>query len=325
MAEVFVKTGNPTPCWMRRIRIELTSQKYNEKLIFGDNEDDNLTIKINGTKYNAPNKDCGVVTINNLSYETMIKLIEGEYYKIKISAGYKNNISTIFTGGVAFISHKIHSTHDTECYIAYNSDLVASFSQWRMQFSLNSSINLYSALYAVSANAGFGNIHLDSSLKEKFLNEAKTYYSDAATILDAVAYQTDKFGSFTWSTDNSDGNIIDVTTTTGKRYINIDSTTIPIGGGNPTVTSEGLKISLLPVFNFKVGDIIIVENRLIDVSVNTPNVYSGNTFNTNYLDSKGQYMILELNYNFENRGSNFIYNIKARSVENVIKRLLNQE
>ena len=77
MAEVFVKTNNPTPCWMRRIRIELTSQKYNEKLIFGDNEDDNLTIKINGTKYNASNKDCGVVTINNLSYETMIKLIEG--------------------------------------------------------------------------------------------------------------------------------------------------------------------------------------------------------------------------------------------------------
>lgn len=323
-------------CWMRSIRIELISEKNGQKMVFGDDPNkleqtrkykygipqptinDALSIKINGSKYAATNKDKGTISIYNLTYETITKIIIGEYYKIKIYCGYKSIGAPmcIFSGSVAYISPRIYSNHDKECYIIFTSDLVARYSQNRMRLTLNSGINLFAAINYMMLSQGANTYHIDENLKNAFVNEIKDYYNSASTILDSATLSNT--GSYDISTDGTDGNVIDVTTIKGKRIIEIKKDSIPIGSGNPTVSSDGLHINLFPVRNFKPGDILHVDNSLIDVSIsNAESVIS--TFNTNYMDTNGFYMIITLNYNLENRGDNFQYEITARALDIIQK------
>lgn len=323
-------------CWMRLLRIELTS-KLNPRnvMVFGNTFgqtkrtyqhglpsptiNDALTIKVDGTKYPATNKDKGVITIINLSYDTIVKIKLGMYYKIKILCGYQSwnkEPFPIFEGEISHMSQKIYSAHDTETYIQFASSLVASYSQNRMNFTLNSGINLYAAMnYMLNAN-GARNVHIDPELKKSFINEVKHYYGTASTILDSAKLAN--CGSYDISTDGVDGNVIDITTIKGKRVIKIDNKSIPIGSGNPTVSSEGLAITLLPLMNLKVGDVLEIDNALLDISINSADVTS--TFNANYMDTNGRYMIYELRFTLENRGNSFQYNIKARALD-IIKNL----
>lgn len=323
-------------CWMRILRIELTS-KINPRnvMVFGNGTEqtkttyshglpsptinDNLTIKVDGTKYPATNKDKGVITIINLSYDTIVKIKLGMYYIIKIYCGYHSwnkEPFPIFEGEISHMSQKIYSAHDTETYIQFASRLVASYSQNRMNFTLNSGINIYAAAAYMLRAQGIQNKHIDPALKNNFINEVRTYYGKASTILDSATLS--QVGSYDISTDGIDGNVIDITTVKNKRVIKIDNESIPIGSGNPTVSSEGLSIELLPLMNFKVGDILLIDNALIDISINSADVTS--TFNSNYMDTNGKYIIYELRYTLENRGSNFKYSIKARALD-IVKNL----
>ena len=57
----------------------------------------------------------------------------------------------------------------------------------------------------------------------------------------------------------------------------------------------------------------MLDNSILDVSISDPNSVSS-TFKSNYLDSNGAYMIVEIEYNFENRGKTFEINIRARAL-----------
>lgn len=342
-------------CWMRLLKVELTS-KINpcKKMMFGDNQNqtrvsyshgipspsinDNLTMKVEGAKYPATAKDKGTLTIFNLNYDTIIKIKEMQYYMIKIYCGYQSNSDQafpIFEGEIAYMSPKIHSRHDVEVYIIFTSTLVARYSQNRMNFALNSGVNLYAAMNYMLASQGVNKRNIDASLKNNFINEYKYLYGKANTILESATLNS--VGDYVISTDGVDGNVIDVTTLKGKRVISIADSAIPIGGGNPTVSSEGLNITLLPVQNFKIGDILKINNALINTSISSAEGVSS-TFNTNYLDtsggplidkdgnyrkegSYGYYMIIELKYTLENRGSTFQYQIKGRALS-IVKNLL---
>ena len=341
-------------CWMRMLKIVLTSKiNPRQKLVFGEQKpqterlrytlgipaptiNDNLTIKVDGTKYPATAKDKGTLTICNLNYETLVRIKEGQYYGITIYCGYQSwekDPFPIYDGEIAYMSPKVYSNHDVEVFIIFASKLVASYSQRRMNFSLNSGINLFAAMNYMLASQGVQNRHIDSSLKDSFVNEYKFLYGKANTILDSATLNST--GDYTISTDGIDGNVIDVTTTKGKRVIKINDEAIPIGS-QPTVSSEGLNITLLPLQNFKVGDILKINNALIDTSISSAEGVSS-TFNTNYLDasggplvdesgnyrkeaSYGYYMIYELHFTLENRGSNFHYQIKGRALS-ILKNL----
>lgn len=323
-------------CWMRLLRVELISQQNQDKIVIGDNQKerernypfgltassigDNLSIKIQGTKYPAINKDKGVLTIINLDMETRLKIQVGQYYGIKIYCGYKSWNSEpflIYSGEVSHMSTKFYSHHDTETYITFASKIVAKYSQNRMNFALNSGLNVYAIMnYVLNAN-GATNSHLDPQLKQKVIEEYKMANGSLSSILDSYTFT--QTGDYTVAVDGTEGTVIDVTSIKGKRFIRIDPNVIPIGSGNPTVSSEGLNIVLLPVCNLKVGDILVVDNSLINISIsNAESVTS--TFNANYMDSNGYYMIYELGFTLENRGSNFQYNIKARALD-VLKNL----
>lgn len=298
--------------WMRRLKIELISPITKSKLVFGEDGKDNLTISVQGSKYPALLKDKGTISIYNLDYATITKIILYKYYKVKIYAGYRDTGEIlIFSGQISYISNKIHSAHDWQCYICFASDVVSQYSQNRMNLNLTSGINLYTAIENICYRSGITNPHIDPELKNTFINEVNNLYGTTSTILESATLTNQ--GKYTISSDNTLGTVIDVTTTKGKRIIKIKNDTIPIGGGNPRLSSAGLQITLLPTFNFQPGDILQIDNGILDVSISSADSVT-TTYNTNYLDKNGMYMITELTYTFENRGNSFQYDIKARAL-----------
>ena len=306
-------------CWMRNIEVVLTSRKTKQSMIFKTTGRDSYNIDIVGTKYLALNKDKGTLTISNLEYDKMMEIILLEYYIIEIKAGYVSigDLPTIFKGEVSFISQKIHSHHDVDTYITFASSLVARYSQSRMNFNFNSGVNIYAALNYICKISGIGrNVKIDPQLRKLFLQNVYNNYANASTVFDNM---TSTSGSYTLSCDESEGNVIDCTTIYDKRKITIDPNTINIANGNPTVTSAGLSISLLPTFNFMPGDILVIDNAILNTSIrDADSVYK--EFNTNYLDQNGEYMIIEINFRFQNRGAVFTMDITARALD-IIKKI----
>lgn len=307
-------------CWMRQIEIRLYSKIVNQKVVLGGTSDTQLNISIKGNKYLSALKDNGVITISNLTYAEITKLILGQFYKIEIWAGYRTTgMQCFFKGSVSFISDKIVARRDNETYILFASDMVAAYSQKRMNLTLNSGINLYAAFRYICLTTGIDSNQLPDSLKQEFLREVTQNYGTAATLVDQIAQNT---GSFSIDTDNSidGGGVVNCSDLSDKRQIKINPNTINFTKGNPTLDKDGLKICLLPTFCFKPGDIIIIDNSIIDVSISDPNQVAS-TFKSNYLDKNGAYMIIELDYNLENRGPTFEINVKARSLD-IIKNIV---
>jgi hypothetical protein len=309
-------------CWIRRIRVTLTSKKKSPngkhyELVLGDSGKDDLSISITGTKNMAMLKDSGIVTIDNLGYDTIALIMAAQLYRIKIEIGYKSTDSmiTVFKGEVAYISHKPHARGDSTTYISYASSFVAAWSQSRINFTARSGVNLYTMLnYMFIQNGISDKTYISPELKKVVLDNVYTSYNTPSNIITDIVGSSG--GSFQLDTDSSlDGTVISVSTVKEKRVIPIDLNTINIENGNPTVTSQGLTISVIPTFNFIPGDIIKIDNSFLDISSNTTTVSGAqSTFNQSYLDANGCYMIRQIEYTFQNRGDTFDETITATAV-----------
>ena len=137
-------------------------------------------------------------------------------------------------------------------------------------------------------------------------------YGTPATLCEQIANNT---GTFSLDTDESidGGGVVDCTNFRDKRQIRINPDTINFAKGNPTLDKDGLHITVLPTFCFKPGDIIIIDNAILDLSISDPNSVTS-TFKSNYLDQNGAYMITQIDYTLTNRDKVFEINIKARAV-----------
>lgn len=312
---------NDKTCWIRMIEVTLTSRITNQKLVFNNFDPKHqFNIDINGVKEVATNKDNGTLTITNLEYDTLMQIVLCEFYDIEIKVGYKSagNLQTVVKAEVSFITQKIHSKHDVDTYITFASPMVAKFSQSRLNFSLNSGINIYGALNYICQLSGIGkNANIDQTLKLNFLKNVYQNYNTAATVFDDINKIS---GNYMISVDGSeDGSVINILNIANTKRIKVDPNHMNISKGNPTVSSDGLKISLLPTRNYCPGEVLVIDNGLLDVSIqNASSVTS--TFNTNYLDQNGQYMIIRVDYHFQNRGPAFEYNIQARALD-IIKKM----
>jgi hypothetical protein len=280
-----------------------------------------FNISINGSKYVASNKDIGTVVITNLEYDTMMQIILDEYYDIEIYAGYKSLLNNLddyslpcfFKGKVAFINQKIHSRHDQDTYIHFASALVAQYSQSRMNFSFNSGFNIYGAMNYMCQLSGIGKrANISPKLKLKFFDKVYHNYGTNQTVFDNLA---EIGGDYMINTDGSeDGSVVNVTDLSNKKVYTIDPDTINLTKGNPTITSSGLKLSLLPTVNFKPGDIIKIDNGLLDSAITSAESVK-ETFNTNFIDQNGEYMILQVDFSFQNRGTQFEVNLTGRAMQ----------
>lgn len=300
-------------CWMRQIEIRLYSDLTHKKIVFGGIDKNQLNISVKGGKYLSALKDKGTCTISNLTYAQITEIILGKYYQIEIWAGYRTQqLQCFFKGEVSYISDKIRERRDHECYIIFASKMVAAYSQQRMNFNLNSGINLYAALRYICLTNGIDPSHLPDSLRNEFLEEVTQNWGTPATLCEQLANNT---SSFSIDTDASidGGGVVDCTTFQDKRMIRLNPNTINFTKGNPTLDSDGLHISVLPTFCFKPGDIIVIDNAILDLSISNAEQVAS-TFKSNYIDPNGAYMIIDLEYNFENRGPTFEINIRARSM-----------
>ena len=317
-------------CWMRQIEVRLTSIKNQERIIYGGIKPTQLNISVNGNKYISALKDNGSVTISNLTYAEIMKIILGEYYMIEIWAGYRTTgMQCFFKGYVSYISDKIAERRDNQCYILFASRMVAQYSQKRMNLCLNSGVNLYAAYRYICMKQGIDSSQLDPNLKNKFISEVTSNYGTPATLIDQIAQNSNDLYVDTDSAFDGAG-VFNISDLKSKRWFKINPNTINFTKGNPTIDKDGLHISLLPTVAFKPGDIIQIPNYIIDASISDPNSVSS-TFKSNYIDqgntnkenvgsSYGNYMIIELNYNFQNRGSAFEINVKARSL-NILRNI----
>ena len=316
--EIINRSGTITQekelCWMRQIEVRLTSKLTKKRIVFGGDKPNQLNIVVKGNKFLSSLKDNGSVTISNLSYAQIVELIVGQYYEIEIWAGYKSQkeLKCFFKGEVSYISDKIQARRDNTCYILFASRFVAAYSQQRMNLTLNSGINLYAAFNYICLTNGIDSSHLPQSLKNEFLQEVTENYGTAATLVDQIAANTNGFSVDTDEAIDGCG-VVNCSDLSDKRYIKINMNTINFTKGNPTLDKDGLHITLLPTFVFKPGDIIIIDNSIIDVSISDPNSVAS-TFKSNYLDKNGAYMIIELDYTLTNRDRTFEINIKARSL-----------
>lgn len=333
-------------CWMRRIQIVFESKyKINRDLIenddsdfigylyekypglekgggmritIGDDKGDNYAITVSGTKNLALNADSGVIQICNLSYNTLALIMALKLYRITINVGYQNNdtLMTVARGEVSYIQQKVRSRRDTETYISFASELVAGWSQNRINFSMRSGTNMYDMFYRmfIQQGAPIDSIEIDKRLRNVVASNILTASGKSSSIIDGMLNRQNISGVIATadSSSNATGKIISITNIAEKRVIPISKNFINIANGNPTVTQDGLDIELFPVFNLMPGDIIKIDNRLIDTSSGMTSATGyQTTFNTNYMNPDGFYVLKQINYTFENRGTTFLFRCKA--------------
>lgn len=332
-------------CWLRRIRITFESKGNAVNLLAQQDEEflpwlkrkypglakldaqggvklvinDDFNIRVSGVKNLGLIQDNGVIEISNITYDSIALIIALKLYRVTIEVGYKNN-DTLFCvakGEVSWLQQKVRSKHDYNLYITYASELVASWSQNRINFSMQSGCNLADMTYWMFLQQGLPaeKILIDDRLRRLV---AKNILANSGTATDimsqALGTYSSRTGGLVLRSDSSlDNNVISITDIKNSRKIRIDPEFIYIGNGNPTVTANnGLRIQLFPVYNLIPGDIIIVPNRLIDTSSGMTTAEGvQNTFNQHWLNPDGAYIIREINYTFENRGETFRYDVRA--------------
>lgn len=310
--------------WMRVLAVTFTSRTLKKTITFGVNHElgkDDLSIKVDGYKYMSTLKDACTIKIDNLTYSEIVQLIQGQFYEVDIKAGYKHgNVMTIFKGGVLYISNALNDRKTHTAIILCASNLVARFGQKRINLSLNSGINLYSAINFVCRRAGIPNTNVSTQFKKKFLAEIMNVNDTAGSWIDKLCSQNQSYISNSDSITDSTLSIFDAVKS-NNRIITLDSKTIDLTGGFPRLNTNGLSLTLMPTFAFMCGDVIKIDNSIINIGAQSTAEANKNL--GMYLDKDGCYMITEQHYQLENRGPSFSLELtcKARSlISNVSSR-----
>lgn len=312
--------------WIRDLRVILTSKNKNEKkmlaMTFGNQWEkgkEDVHIHVSGQKFLSALQDSFTVEIDNLTYNEIIFLTANQYFKIEIQAGYRNRgTPTIFKGEVMYISMELTSNKTHKAIILCASRLIALFGQSRMNLTLSSGINMYSALDFIRRRAGVGgNASLiDESLKNRIIQETTSVNSTLQSWLKTF---TDK-NNMVVNTDSSEG--VDLTLFNpykrNPRMINLTGKHATFTGGYPKVRSDGIQFSIMPTFNFLPGDVIKIDNSIIDISATS----SDDFLKAIWLNQDGKYMIYQLSYELDNRSNAYTITVYAKNRDiytNVIK------
>ena len=305
--------------WMRRLEVTLTSTKTKQKMTFGKGAD-YLGVDVKLYKYMSPLGDNCVIKIMNLTYGEIVRIIKDEFYNVEIKCGYEQGkgkgLRTVFKGGVIYISNDLNDNKTNIVNILCASELVARFAQRRINLSLNSGINLYSALKFICERAGIPNSNISTTLKTKFLTEILSVDDTPANWVQKIVDQMPSLASNADSTSNSLLSVYDASKT--RNFIELTNDMINLSGGFPRLTSDGLDLTLMPTINFVCGDVIKIDNSLINISASS--TQEANSNYGNYLDADGCYTIYSATYSLQNRGNQFNVELLCKSY-NVFKQI----
>ena len=299
--------------WRRDLEIILTSEKLHKSLSFGTNwkkGENDFTISVRGTKYLSTLKDNFTIDIENLTYSEVVQLIDGEYYDVEIKAGYKDiGAQTIFKGGVQYISNILGDRKSNTVKIFCANRLVAKFGQSKINLTLNSGINMYGALNTINRRCGMGNVKISDDLKNRIIKDTTTIQTNFANFLDNFTKNNNLVINGDSSLLNTEYNLW--SPRSQEKIIELRNDTFVLTGGYPTFNSEGAHLMLIPTYNFMPGDIIKLDNSILDLGISSSSEISSNA--AYYLDNEGKYYITQIDYDLNNRDNNFQLSILAKS------------
>ena len=193
--------------------------------------------------------------------------------------------------------------------ILAGSKFVAQYGQSKMNMSLNSGINMYSAIKFLCKRAGIKDANVDEDLKYRTLQEVLNAQDSICNSLQDFANQN----SFIGNTEGTDNNVVTILdpAKANSRVIKLDKSNLVLVSGYPKLNSDGLTLSTLPIFNFMPLDVIQLDASLIDISVDS---YQPSDFNkTMFLDKDNKYLILQIDYDLSNRSSSYKLTITAKA------------
>lgn len=301
--------------WMRVLIVIFKSSKQKKQLTFGinyllENQTEDLSINITGNKYMSALKDSCTIQIDNLTYKELVELIRGEYDSVEVKSGYRTSgVQTIFKGGILYISQSLGDKKTTTATILCASELVAKYNKNRLNLTLNSGINMYSALNFICKVAGIPNSNISTQLKKEFIQDIVNVNGGVGNYIENLMNNNSTYVINSDGTDNTNLMLYDASKS-NNRIIELNSNNILLSGGFPTLNKDGLNISLLPTFGFMCGDVIKIDNSIIDISTT---FFSTDEYSKGYyLDKEGMYIIYEISYKLQNRGTNFSLNLKCK-------------
>ena len=299
--------------WIRDLRVKLTSASLHQSMTFGEEHlkgKQDFDIEVKGSKYMSFLKDQFTVRIKNLTYGEILQLINGKFYDIEIFAGYKTyGAQSIFKGSVIYMSYQQDDPTTSTIIILAGSKLVVKYGQSRMNLTLNSGINMYSAIKFLCKRAGIKNANVNEDFKYRILQESVSAQDNIENSLQNFADQN----GFVGNSEGTDNNVLTILDPkkNNSRVIKLDETNIVLVSGYPKLSSDGLTLSTLPVFNFKPLDIIQLDASLIDMSVDS---YQPSDFNKAiFLDKDNKYIILQIDYDLANRDRQYRLSITAKA------------
>ena len=215
-----------------------------------------------------------------------------ENIDVKIKVGYKGSGDVImFDGGVLYISNNRTNTKTTQAIILCASKLVAKFSQSRINLTLNSGLNLYSAAKYVLSKAGIKNPNISKGLKSQIIKNVQNVNDTAGGWLNKLLENNN---SFVFNSDNSFSSTVTLfdAANSQNRYITLTNKILDLTGGYPQISSEGLRLTCMPTYNFMCGDIIKIDNSVIQAPISSQKALtSPSTF---FIDEDGEYIIFEI-------------------------------
>lgn len=304
--------------WMRKLQIILTSQKYKKQKIFGGGsiDDNQLTMNISGYKYLSSLKDNFRVQISNVTYKDIVEIIGKQYFEIEIKAGYySSKINTIFKGYIIYVSNDFGDMKTTNLIITCGSRLVALYGQSRMNLGLHSGINMFAALKFVCKRAGIKNSNIDSDFKYRLIQESTNVNQTIGSYVDSFINNN----NYLVQSDSSLGADITIWDPyrKDKRFIKLTNENIQLIDGKPKMSSDGLHISIMVSYNFLPGDVIQIDNSIIDLGIQSKEEAFENR--GYFLDKNGEYMIYQISYNLENRGDSFNCDLLCKSRDLISK------
>lgn len=292
--------------WMRKLKITLGNGK--RKFVIGESETNiDLDINTNITKIMSPTADSALIKISNLTYKQVIQIITGEFYDVEIRCGYRNTgMNLVFKGGVMYIGNELNADRTNTISILCGSDLVAKYGRARLNLSFTSGINLFSALRFVCRLAGIPNTCISESFKTATVGVISSVSETPAMWIDKLMKYNKNYVANADSTLGATLSLFEASKSGRKIQIANEL----LCGGYPKLTSDGLSLSIFPTIDIQPGDTIVVDNSIIDISSNNLEEQMGY-----YLSMSGQYVVYEVKYNLQNRGSAFSLGLSAKSRE----------
>ena len=295
--------------WYRILEVSLTSRLLKRTVTFGNHKEDNLRISVSGSKFPSALKDTCTIRITNLTYADMINIIGNEYYDVEVRAGYRDgSVQTYFKGAVQYISNEKNSQLENVVIILCSSQLVARYGQSRINLTLNSGINMYSAIKYVQKIYNLPECNISDSLKDDVIGELKNINTNAAQWIEKLGQANE---NYVVNADESLQSLFSIAKATDKkRAITLNNNTILYSGGYPRITKDGLNLTIFPIYNFSPGDYIKIDNSILQTTVSDAENISKNY--AYYMDVNGEYMVFQVDYEFNNRDSDFALTLHAK-------------